>query len=130
MQKLDGFLALLSVTGGSWPPPIKKLPFSVTCVDGDSSLLYFASIDLAGNNSGGKNVSKSIRSPGKSRFRVPVRGRVQLVCIIFFKSTIPFLTAKTILPQELCFSTCSRWSCTWWITKFVTTELAVGVRVQ
>jgi hypothetical protein len=74
-QKLDGFLALLSITGGSWSPPIKKLPFSVMCVDGDSSLPYFASIDLAGNSSG----SKISRSPSKARFKVPGKGRVQLV---------------------------------------------------
>ncbi|KAG0604092.1 hypothetical protein M758_10G144200 [Ceratodon purpureus] len=71
-QKLDGFLALLSITGGSWSPPIKKLPFSVMCVDGDSSLPYFASIDLAGNSPG----SKSSRV---ARFKVPGKGRVQLV---------------------------------------------------
>lgn len=75
LQKLDGFLALLSVTGGSWSPPMKKLPFSVSCVNGDSSLPYFASIDLAGSSFGGK----SSRSPSKARFKVPVKGRVQLV---------------------------------------------------
>lgn len=73
-QKLDGFLALLSVTGGSWPPPVKKLPFSVMCVNGDSSLPYFASIDLAGTPE-----AKSIKSPTKARFKIPVKGRVQLV---------------------------------------------------
>lgn len=86
-QKLDGFLALLSVTGGCWSPPLQKLPFSVTCVDGDSSLLYYASIDLIGNASstrykGNKNRKNNPleESPGnKSRFRIPVSGRVQLV---------------------------------------------------
>lgn len=74
-QKLDGFLALLSVTGGSWPAPVKKLPFSVMCVNGDSSLPYFASIDLVGSSS----EAKSNKSPSKARFKVPVKGRVQLV---------------------------------------------------
>ncbi|KAI5060194.1 hypothetical protein GOP47_0025123 [Adiantum capillus-veneris] len=86
-QKLDGFLALLSVTGGSWSPPIRKLPFSVTCVDGESSLLYYASIDLAGNASRKKFVNERRRksasiedgSVNKNRFRIPVSGRVQLV---------------------------------------------------
>ncbi|BBN11553.1 hypothetical protein MPTK1_5g12880 [Marchantia polymorpha subsp. ruderalis] len=84
-QRLDGFLALLTVSGGSWSPPMKRLPFSVTCVDGDSSLMYYAaSIDLAGSVVGNK--SKLIRNRvcdssrgSKSRFRIPVRGRVQLV---------------------------------------------------
>ncbi|KAG6547828.1 hypothetical protein Mapa_010645 [Marchantia paleacea] len=84
-QRLDGFLALLTVSGGSWSPPMKRLPFSVTCVDGDSSLLYYAaSIDLAGSVVGIKpklirnRVCDSSRG-SKSRFRIPVRGRVQLV---------------------------------------------------
>ncbi|MCO5550219.1 hypothetical protein L7F22_003701 [Adiantum nelumboides] len=86
-QKLDGFLALLSVTGGSWSPPMQKLPFSVTCVDGESSLLYYASIDLAGNATRKKVVNESRRksapiedgTANKYRFRIPVSGRVQLV---------------------------------------------------
>ncbi|KAF3771965.1 hypothetical protein EJ110_NYTH58808 [Nymphaea thermarum] len=49
-QKIDGFLAVLSVTGGSFSPPSQKLPFSVTSVDGDSCLLYYASIDLVLSN--------------------------------------------------------------------------------
>lgn len=86
-QKLDGFLALLSVTGGSWSPPMQKLPFSVTCVDGESSLLYYASIDLAGNATRKKVVSDRRRkstpvddgSANKNRYRIPISGRVQLV---------------------------------------------------
>jgi hypothetical protein len=88
-QKLDGFLALLSVTGGSWSPSLRKLPFSVTCVDGDSSLLYFASIDLVGSASGDNGLNRTYKSkisdlhPVKSRIRIPVQGRVQLVWIHF-----------------------------------------------
>eukprot|EP00250_Pteridium_aquilinum_P015403 c22560_g1_i1 orf=348-2675(+) len=86
-QKLDGFLALLSITGGSWSPPMQKLPFSVTCVDGESSLLYYASIDLSGNatkkkvagDRRRKNASVDDASVSKNRFRIPVSGRVQLV---------------------------------------------------
>lgn len=89
LQKLDGFLALLSITGGSWSPPMQKLPFSVTCVDGESSLLYYASIDLAGNvmkkkiagDRRRKNASLDDGSVTKSRFRIPVSGRVQLVSL-------------------------------------------------
>lgn len=86
-QKLDGFLAFLSITGGSWSPPVQKLPFSVTCVNGESSLLYYASIDIAGNamkkNIAGDRFSKNNAiqdgSVTKSRFRIPICGRVQLV---------------------------------------------------
>mgnify|MGYP006957852867 FL=1 len=84
MQKLEGFLSFLSITGGCWSPPLQKLPFSVTCVDG---LLYYASINLAGNsvkkrgktNQCKKNDSLDDTAIGKNRFRIPVRGRVQLV---------------------------------------------------
>ncbi|KAL2623971.1 hypothetical protein R1flu_008216 [Riccia fluitans] len=84
-QRLDGFLALLTVSGGSWSPPMRRLPFSVTCVDGDSSLTYYAaSIDLADGGSGSKFKSdkhcfSECRRGSKNRFRIPVRGRVQLV---------------------------------------------------
>jgi len=86
-QRIDGFLAVLSVSGGSFSPPSRKLPFSVTCVDGDSSLLYSAFVDLAGNLSqsksrGGrakKNGSYEDYRAAKSRFRIPVKGRIQLV---------------------------------------------------
>ncbi|KAH7444430.1 hypothetical protein KP509_02G078300 [Ceratopteris richardii] len=86
-QKLDGFLALLSITGGSWSPPMQKLPFSVTCVDKESPLLYYASINLA-ENSAKKKVSSDRRRKSapvddslldKSRIRIPISGRVQLV---------------------------------------------------
>lgn len=86
-QRIDGFLAVLSVTGGSFSPPSRKLPFSVTCVDGDSSLLYYASVDLAGNlpqtksrgSRAKKNASYEDSRAAKSRFRIPVKGRIQLV---------------------------------------------------
>ena len=82
MQKLEGFLALLSITGGCWSPPLQKLPFSVNCVDG---LLYYASIDLPGNSFKRRGKGSHYRKDGydtsfnKNRFRIPVRGRVQLV---------------------------------------------------
>ncbi|KAH9625624.1 hypothetical protein KSS87_019984 [Heliosperma pusillum] len=86
-QNIDGFLAILSVTGGNFSPKSQKLPFSVTSVDGDSCLLYYASIDLGGNStlcrSGGKTFNKSLGIDDsqyvKSRLRIPVKGRIQLV---------------------------------------------------
>ena len=43
---LAGFLAVLSITRGNFSPQSQKLSFSVTRVDGDCFLLYYASIDL------------------------------------------------------------------------------------
>ncbi|WOG89242.1 hypothetical protein DCAR_0208479 [Daucus carota subsp. sativus] len=86
-QKIDGFLAVLNITGGSfWPHP-QKLPFSVTSVDGDNCLLYYSSVDLAGNLASdkvkGPKMKKSLNSNNsqaeKSRLRVPMKGRIQLV---------------------------------------------------
>ncbi|KAI3833018.1 hypothetical protein MKX03_000802 [Papaver bracteatum] len=85
--KFDGFLAVLNVTGGNFSPPVQKLPFAVTSVDGDNYLLYYASIDLAGNlppnKCKGTTTKKSLSNDNsratKSRLRVPMKGRVQLV---------------------------------------------------
>ncbi|KAL6601245.1 hypothetical protein ACP70R_044465 [Stipagrostis hirtigluma subsp. patula] len=86
-QGIDGFLAVLNVTGGNFSPTTQKLPFTVTSIDEDSSLLYYSSIDLAGRlptsntkspnlkRSHGNNDSRS----AKSRLRIPVKGRIQLV---------------------------------------------------
>ena len=87
-QKIDGFLAVLNVTGGSFSPHPQKLPFAVTSVDGDNFLLYYSSIDLAGHLPSNKHKSQkmkrslSIDDPQaeKSRLRVPMKGRIQLVC--------------------------------------------------
>ncbi|KAF8016876.1 hypothetical protein BT93_H2165 [Corymbia citriodora subsp. variegata] len=86
-QKIDGFLAVLSIVGGSFSPQSQKLPFSVSSVDGDCSLLYFASIDLAGslssNNCVGQKSGKSLSCDDsqtvKSRLHIPMKGRIQLV---------------------------------------------------
>ncbi|XP_066383384.1 uncharacterized protein [Miscanthus floridulus] len=86
-QTIDGFLAVLNVTGGSFFPTTQKLPFSVTSIDEDSSLLYYSSIDLAGrlpsNNSKSPKIQRSYRNndsrSAKSRLRIPVKGRIQLV---------------------------------------------------
>ncbi|TVU04889.1 hypothetical protein EJB05_48030 [Eragrostis curvula] len=86
-QTIDGFLAVLNVTGGSFFPATQKLPFSVTSIDEDSSLLYYSSIDLAGklsaNNSKSPKLQRSLSNndsrSSKSRLRIPVKGRIQLV---------------------------------------------------
>ncbi|KAJ9540273.1 hypothetical protein OSB04_026779 [Centaurea solstitialis] len=86
-KKIDGFLAVLSVNGGNFSPKIQKLPFAVTSVDGDSYLLYHASIDLAGNSSSSKARRQNRKSSlhiddsqsAKSRLRIPMKGRIQLV---------------------------------------------------
>ncbi|KAL9239387.1 hypothetical protein vseg_013718 [Gypsophila vaccaria] len=83
-KKIDGFLAVLSISGGSFSPKAKKLPFGVTSVDGDSYMLYYSSIDLAGHlPSGSLDMKKNLKlkdSPIElSRLRIPMKGRVQLV---------------------------------------------------
>ncbi|XP_021616309.1 uncharacterized protein LOC110617666 isoform X3 [Manihot esculenta] len=87
-QRIDGFLAVLNVTGGDFSPQSQKLPFSVISVDGDNYLLYYSSIDLAAGNSPTKNCSgtKMRRSlsiddsqADQCRLRIPVKGRIQLV---------------------------------------------------
>ncbi|XP_061352393.1 uncharacterized protein LOC133297298 [Gastrolobium bilobum] len=86
-KKIDGFLAVLSITGGNFSPKSQKLPFSVTSVDGDCYLLYYASIDLAGNSSSNKFrghlLKRGLRNDDlqnvKSRLRIPMKGRIQLV---------------------------------------------------
>ncbi|XP_021760119.1 uncharacterized protein LOC110724937 [Chenopodium quinoa] len=86
-QKLDGFLAVLSVTGGNFSPKSQKLPFSVTSVDGDSYLLYYASIDLPSRAASGgiyghkfqRSLSNNDARVDKNRLRIPMKGRIQLV---------------------------------------------------
>ncbi|CAK7328370.1 unnamed protein product [Dovyalis caffra] len=86
-QRIDGFLAVLSITGGNFSPQSQKLPFSVTSVDGDCYLLYYASIDLGRNSSSNKCrgqkfkrcLSNDDSQIGGSRLRVPMKGRIQLV---------------------------------------------------
>ncbi|KQJ99161.1 uncharacterized protein LOC100823798 [Brachypodium distachyon] len=88
-QILDGFLAVLNIVGGSFSPPTQKLPFAVTSIDEDSSLLYYSSIDLAGRLSASatnsnspklhRNLSNNDSRSAKSRLRIPAKGRIQLV---------------------------------------------------
>lgn len=84
---------MLSITGGNFSPKSQKLPFSVTSVDGDRYLLYYASINLAGNSSPnifrGHFAKRGLRNDDsqivKSRFRIPMKGRIQLVLIYLFQ---------------------------------------------
>ncbi|CAM0911829.1 unnamed protein product [Alopecurus aequalis] len=88
-QILDGFLAVLNIVGGSFSPPTQKLPFAVTSIDEDSSLLYYSSINLAGRlstsatNSNSPKLQRSVSNndsrSAKSRLRIPAKGRIQLV---------------------------------------------------
>lgn len=83
-QKIDGFLAVLSITGGNFSPHPQKLPFAVTSVDGDNFLLYYSSIDLGRPGSDGKgsqirNSSTNGSQTNKGRLRIPMKGRIQLV---------------------------------------------------
>ncbi|MCL7044462.1 hypothetical protein MKW94_017852 [Papaver nudicaule] len=86
-QTIDGFLAVLNITGGSFSPSSQRLPFTVTSVHGDSYLLYYSSIDLAGNLPSNKckpsklkrSFSNNDSKEAKTRLRIPVKGRIQLV---------------------------------------------------
>ncbi|KAL3655061.1 hypothetical protein CASFOL_000847 [Castilleja foliolosa] len=86
-QKIDGFLAVLNITGGKFAPHTQKLPFAVTSVDGDNYLLYYSSIDLSRNLSPNKcegpklkrSLSVNGSSDEKARLRIPAKGTLQLV---------------------------------------------------
>lgn len=87
VQKIDGFLAVLNVTGGNFSPHPQKLPFAVTSMDGDNYRLYYSSIDLAGNlpsnRHRGPKMKRSLSidysRAEKSRLRIPIKGCIQLV---------------------------------------------------
>ncbi|KAH8492792.1 hypothetical protein H0E87_022146 [Populus deltoides] len=86
-QRIDGFLAVLNITGGNFSPKTQKLPFTVTSMDGNNYLLYYASIDLAGNVQANKYSDQNMRRSlsiddsrsERSRLRIPMKGRMQLV---------------------------------------------------
>ncbi|CAN8272896.1 unnamed protein product [Cochlearia groenlandica] len=86
-QRIDGFLAILSIAGGNISPKSQKLPFSVTSVGDDCFLLYYASIDLSGGSSSNKlwgqklktNQNNSDSQSINSQLRIPMKGRIQLV---------------------------------------------------
>ncbi|KAF7834056.1 Protein FAM214B isoform A [Senna tora] len=86
-QRIDGFLAVLNVTGGNFSPQSQKIPFAVTIVDGDKYMLYYSSINLSGKLISSKSrvtkVQRTLRMEEsrseKSRMRIPMKGRIQLV---------------------------------------------------
>ncbi|KAM7278146.1 hypothetical protein ACFE04_005280 [Oxalis oulophora] len=83
-KRIDGFLAILTITGGHFSPQSQKLPFSVVSVDGERHLLYYASINLPGNSSCTTPKQKGVLNNNdsqniKSRLCIPVKGRIQLV---------------------------------------------------
>lgn len=87
---------MLNVTGGSFSPQSQKLPFSVISVDDNNSLLYYASIDIAGaltsNKGTGPKLTRSLSQESgvvKSRLRIPMKGCIQLVLV--------FLALKILL---------------------------------
>lgn len=87
LQRIDGFLAVLNVTGGNFSPQSQKLPFAVTSVDGDKYLLYYSSINVSGkltsSNSRVSKVQRTLKMDAsrteKNRIRIPMKGRIQLV---------------------------------------------------
>lgn len=86
-QRIDGFLAVLNISCGSFSPQTQKLPFAVTSIDGDSSLLYYAAIDLVDSSPSNKNKNQKLKrslsiddsQAVKTRLRIPMKGRIQLV---------------------------------------------------
>ncbi|XP_021908936.1 uncharacterized protein LOC110822995 isoform X1 [Carica papaya] len=86
-QRINGFLAVLNVTGGNFSPRSQKLSFAVTSVDGDNYLLYYSSINLArhvpSSKCRGPKMRRSNRTNDskaeKSWLRIPVKGCIQLV---------------------------------------------------
>ncbi|KAE8123807.1 hypothetical protein FH972_018732 [Carpinus fangiana] len=86
-QRIEGFLAVLNVTGGNFSPKAQKLPFAVTSVDGNNYLLYYSTIDLPANMPASKcrgakmkrNLSIDESQAETSRLRIPMKGRIQLV---------------------------------------------------
>lgn len=87
LQKIEGFLAVLSISGGNFSPHPKKLPFAVTSVDGGNCLVYYSSIDLGGhfltNECKGSKMKRSLSindsQTNNGRLRIPMKGRIQLV---------------------------------------------------
>ncbi|GAA0143013.1 hypothetical protein LIER_03790 [Lithospermum erythrorhizon] len=84
-KRINGFLAVLSIAGGNFSPKSQKLPFSVTSIDGDSYLLYYASIGLPGNPSSRNFTKQNVGKDNydsrsnRSRLHIPMKGRIQLV---------------------------------------------------
>ena len=114
VQRIDGFLAVLNITGGNFSPKTQKLPFTVTSMDGNNYLLYYASIDLAGNVQANKYSDQTMRRSlsiddsrsERSRLRIPMKGRIQLVTYPSFLQVCMFIEFELQLYsfyKEQCF---------------------------
>nr|KJB11722.1 hypothetical protein B456_001G274300 [Gossypium raimondii] len=86
-QRIVGFLAVLSITRGTFSPQSQKLTFPVTSMDGDCSLFYYASIDLSRNSSSNKcrdqklkrGIGNDEQQASRSRLHIPMKGRIKLM---------------------------------------------------
>ncbi|GAA0147036.1 hypothetical protein LIER_42935 [Lithospermum erythrorhizon] len=86
-QRIEGFLAVLNIAGGSFSPHPQKLPFTVTSFDGDNCLFYYSSIDLPDQKLSsrfkGPKLKRSLSidssDAGKGSLRIPMKGCIQLV---------------------------------------------------
>lgn len=127
VQKFDGFLAILNITGGKFSPHPQKLPFAATSVDGDNYLLYYSSINLAGhlpsNKCKGPKLRRSLSVSGsceqKARLRIPMKGRIQLVISLFLRvsSVYPSLFTGTCFYNyfSIIFKMVQlQYTCWWW----------------
>ncbi|KAG9138092.1 hypothetical protein Leryth_001333 [Lithospermum erythrorhizon] len=101
-QRIEGFLAVLNITGGSFSPHPQKLPFSVTSFDGDNCLFYYSSIELSDQKSSckarGPKLKRSLSidssDTDKGRLRIPMKGCIQLLTELLNNEWATYL-AKT-----------------------------------
>ncbi|KAK4392837.1 hypothetical protein Sango_1754500 [Sesamum angolense] len=87
-QKIDGFLAVVSITGGNFSPKAQKFPFAVISVDGESYLLYYASIDLAGNSRSSKYRGGNFKKIFDNND--PQNGKKRIVSFYFYMAEAPY----------------------------------------
>lgn len=87
------------MTGGNFSPKAQKLPFAVNSVNGDNYLLYYSSINLTGHvpsdKSRGPKMKRSLsiddKQADRSRLRIPMKGRIQLVIDLAYTLDCSFI---------------------------------------